>query len=720
MPAPQVEKIVEIYRALAKFPSPTSARILNKNNQSQFSVVSSWTQRNLEYGKMTKFQVFHHVDVCTKKSSSALPTDSSNVLSFSVSPTEENSAVLRELPDNSNSTKKQQFLEVWEKTHLLKNYDLGALDVHGDVYSDAELGSFEWSPCEEKLLYVAEKKYPKSEPFYKPKSQEKKNNGNEDSKVTKGNEYLFRQDWGEQLLGKCESVIGICNLKTDIISILDGIPENFVPGQVIWTPDGNGVVGVVWNVVPRKLGLIFCTNRESYIFHLTVNGDFSLLSAKGKAVRSPRFSPNGEKLVWLERDAGGPHHSAHRLMCLSWATKESRIVVDTVSKEIQIQGGESFYGLFNLSLPKRCWTANSNGIVLSTPQKYAVNSFLVNLDTNSVTALKIDEGSLTALDVWNDVVICSNSSFNKPPVLLLGKLQNILKNIDKEESASVNWFQISESRPNFILKEIAYHYLTIVDKEEQNTSCNTFSAMYIGPNTSPRPGDLPLIVLPHGGPHSSNCNMFLMNIALFNLLGFGVLLINYRGSIGAGQDNVNFLLGNIGVTDVKDVRLATKEVLEKFPVHSADKVLLYGGSHGGFLVTHLSGQFPTDYKAVVAINPVIDVAAMFYISDIPDWSCVEANVPYNITGNIPIEAFEKMKKCSPLNFCSPSSPPTLLLIGKKDARVPGSQGMDFYYSLKANHVKTKLLLYDDNHSLSQVPVEMDELINAILWFFEHL
>jgi acylaminoacyl-peptidase len=69
-------------------------------------------------------------------------------------------------------------------------------------------------------------------------------------------------------------------------------------------------------------------------------------------------------------------------------------------------------------------------------------------------------------------------------------------------------------------------------------------------------------------------------------------MVNYRGSIGSGQESVEFLLGRIGDSDVKDVHLATFQALKKFPFLNPKKMVLFGGSHGGFLVTHLSGQFP--------------------------------------------------------------------------------------------------------------------------------
>lgn len=103
------------------------------------------------------------------------------------------------------------------------------------------------------------------------------------------------------------------------------------------------------------------------------------------------------------------------------------------------------------------------------------------------------------------------------------------------------------------------------------------------------------------------------------LVGYAIVCVNYRGSLGAGEDNVHFLKGKVGTADVSDCVLATKEALNKFSWLNPKRVMLCGGSHGGFLVTHLSGQHPDMYRAVVSRNPVIDIASMSVISDIPDW-----------------------------------------------------------------------------------------------------
>lgn len=115
--------------------------------------------------------------------------------------------------------------------------------------------------------------------------------------------------------------------------------------------------------------------------------------------------------------------------------------------------------------------------------------------------------------------------------------------------------------------------------------------------------------------HMSTHLCFVLNKSA----GYAVLLVNYRGSSGAGQNSLNHLVGRIGKSDVADCVLATVQAYIHYPWVDSNRAVLVGGSHGGFLVAHLSAHYPDMYKAVVARNPIIDVASMAITSDIPDW-----------------------------------------------------------------------------------------------------
>lgn len=59
-----------------------------------------------------------------------------------------------------------------------------------------------------------------------------------------------------------------------------------------------------------------------------------------------------------------------------------------------------------------------------------------------------------------------------------------------------------------------------------------------------------------------------------------------------GSATVEYLQGKVGDIDVKDCITATQEAIKKYPWLDPERIGLCGGSHGGFLVTHLSGQVP--------------------------------------------------------------------------------------------------------------------------------
>ena len=191
-----------------------------------------------------------------------------------------------------------------------------------------------------------------------------------------------------------------------------------------------------------------------------------------------------------------------------------------------------------------------------------------------------------------------------------------------------------------------------------------------------------------------------------------VFSVNYRGSIGFGEQNLRSLLGKVGENDVEDCFRALDVLLGKWKLTEADTdIFVQGGSHGGFLGAHLIGQFPGIFRASCLRNPVINMASMFGTTDIPDWTYVESGFEYHydnppvtppyleLLKRSPIVYAEKVAEKIPdfffyiflkpqeenlLNlltiFFLPNqvTTPTLILIGEKDRRVPPGQGMEFY------------------------------------------
>uniref|UniRef100_A0A672R8I5 acylaminoacyl-peptidase n=1 Tax=Sinocyclocheilus grahami TaxID=75366 RepID=A0A672R8I5_SINGR len=474
----EAAEIAQLYRDQCRFPALCRADVgpvITSRYGGQYgNIYTEWTQRDLERNENVKFCrqyiVFHDDKSVVYSGPSGNCTEIKGELLSVDSPSGDMKAVLRE---STIKGEDKQFLEIWHKNRKLKCLNLTTLSKHGKVYEDEQFGCMVWSHSETHLLYVAEKKRPKTESYFQFDCV-----GNDYVCMClwQGQQFEYYEDWGEALVNKSSPVLCVLDIEGSNITVLEGIPTNISPGQAFWAPNDTGLVFVGWWHEPFRLGLKYCANRRSSLFYVDLaSGKCEQLSSNSSAVCSPRLSPDLCRIVYMECGIFGPHQQCNRLCMYDWYTKQTSVVVDVVQRARE----DGFTGIYSSMLSPRCWSADSQRVLMSCAQR-----------------CQSEEGSWNLLNIHRDLMVVSCSSPNCPPDLRVGFLP------EKGSESKMSWVTLEETQPQ---EDISWQTLNFM----------TVHIQYV---------KLPLIVMPHGGPHSVLVSEWFLSTAVLCKMGFSVLL----------------------------------------------------------------------------------------------------------------------------------------------------------------------------------------------------
>ncbi|XP_078340359.1 acylamino-acid-releasing enzyme-like isoform X1 [Crassostrea virginica] len=700
---------IEVYKRLVSHPDPVVAWFSHNGIQNQLAINSVWNQSDLDRLEKVKFTKTYVVqenssgkfEVNHRKISA---TDS-NIMYNEEAPSGQFNAIIRKFTPKKGGEEKQ-FIEIWNHCKKIKQYDVLSQEKHGKICpKDGQFGCLHWSKAEDKLLYVSERKTPKTVSFFDTKKTDKP----EEEQPTRGHEHDFKEDWGEQLVGKHKLALNILDLNSGDIDTLDTIPEDLSVGQAIWTPD-DGIVFVGWKHEPYRLGLTYCPIRQSAIYLWdSKTSSVKRLSEESRASHLPRITPDGSKLIYLDNAINGPHYQCSRLMMYDMKLGNITVLVDIVKDP----KGDEFPGIFSMSLPQRCWTEDGKGIVFSSVWRHQVGILVVDIETTKVTPILCKSGGcIKVTDIFQDRMLVVQSNLNQQPYFSICKLPK------KGQESSVVFHPLDDPEPSL---DINFRILKFLPDHRPHPTLGTqeYEAILATPKNGGQE-KYPLIVFPHGGPHSVLTTDYMLLPTVFMLSGFAMVFINYRGSTGYGDDNLRSLPGRIGDQDVKDCQEVVESVVKLDEINEK-QLTVFGGSHGGFLTAHLIGQYPSVYKAACCRNPVTNIAGMVATTDIPDWTFTEGGFDFShgalTTGEILTEMWNK----SPMQYVDKVETPILIILGLEDARVPPKQGEVYYKQLKARNKKARLIGYKENsHPIDTVEAAADSCINILDWFWQHL
>ena len=223
------------------------------------------------------------------------------------------------------------------------------------------------------------------------------------------------------------------------------------------------------------------------------------------------------------------------------------------------------------------------------------------------------------------------------------------------------------------------------------------------------------ILYVHGGPQVAYGESFFHEMQALAAKGYGVIMINPRGSNTYGQNFVKSILGDYGNHDFDDLMMGVDYILETHPEVDGDQLYVAGGSYGGFMtnwiVTH------TDrFRAAVTQRSISNWISFYGTSDIGPFF-VEKQLLDDIHNP------QRLWEMSPVAHAKNAKTPLLVLHGQSDLRCPQEQGEQMYMAMRKNNVPTKMILFpQSSHGLSRqgLPNLRQERLKAITdWFEEY-
>jgi dipeptidyl aminopeptidase/acylaminoacyl peptidase len=342
---------------------------------------------------------------------------------------------------------------------------------------------------------------------------------------------------------------------------------------------------------------------------------------------------------------------------------------------------------FSAAAPK--WLGDGNRLCFETEMRGFHRIGFVGLDNPKVTGDTPPYSEL-AMDVATQdrVAVFLETSFNRPPRVFAHRPPGKAIPIDHFNDALVDLWKLG--------KVENHTFKGADDKDVQ--------MWVIYPPDFDPAKKWPLVQMVHGGPHGAVDNdfSFRWNPQVWAAHGWVVACVNFHGSSGFGQAFTDSITGDLGTKPMTDIMKST-DWFARQPWIDKNRIAAAGGSYGGYMMAWLNGH--TDrFKAMVCHAGVYNWHSMT-ASDFVKGRERALGAP-------PWSNLDRIDKQSAQRYAANFKTPTLVVHGEKDFRVPVTQGLEYYNTLRQKGVPTRLLYFpDENHWVLKPQ-------NALLWHRE--
>ena len=274
--------------------------------------------------------------------------------------------------------------------------------------------------------------------------------------------------------------------------------------------------------------------------------------------------------------------------------------------------------------------------------------------------------------------------------------------------AAKNAWPVGQERPGIAPQQVGE--IRLIDYAAQD---GTELEMIVTLPPGLEPKNLPVIMLPHGGPHAHDEPVFDYWAQALASRGYVVVQPNFRGSTNKDRAFMEAGYGEWGgkmQTDVSDAlaHLAGMGMVD------ANRACIVGASYGGYAALAGVTLQQGIYKCAVSVAGVSDVALMVR----NDLEGTYGSSPTSRYYKRAVGEGRDLKMLSPANFAERADAPILLIHGRDDSVVYINQSERMHSRLKgAKKPVEYVILKGEDHWLSRGETRL-AMLEAVVAFVE--
>ena len=208
---------------------------------------------------------------------------------------------------------------------------------------------------------------------------------------------------------------------------------------------------------------------------------------------------------------------------------------------------------------------------------------------------------------------------------------------------------------------------------------------------------IPFVIHPHGGPWARDYWGYNPAIQLLAAQGYGVLQMNFRGSVGYGRHFWELSFKQWGAAMQDDITDGV-QWLVKQGMADPEHVAIYGASYGGYAT--LAGITFTPDLYACAID-YVGVSNLFtFMKTVPPYWKPYLDMMYEMVGH-PEKDHDQMTAGSPALHIDKITTPLLVVQGANDPRVNIDESDQIVEALRARKVDVPYLVkYNEGHGFA--------------------